>query len=398
MDRPHGFRIVPLPCESCSGLAQMNSCEHPLPRRVLHASHMTAWRQVPSGGMQIVEFRPETASPEDWAQYHAFRRARHQEDDPEEPLEPDELAQANMRRPDPFQERRWFLVKEGDAIVGSLGASGSTPENPEFETWGHLLWAHVWVLEPYRRRGIGKRVVSKLLEVMDERGASVLSLGTRQESGHAYLQWLGAEPKYTEVASRLDLRQIDWEMVDRWVREGAERSPESTFRLYAQRVPDELMDSYTAAQTRLLNTMPWEDMEHGKIVETADKMREWYARLDRYGASHHLCLVQDPDGSMVAMTDVIKYPHETGFVRQYFTGVDPKARGRGLGKWVKAATLQHIRQVHPKTIYVTTENAGSNDAMLGINRKLGFHPWKQNTTYQVAREALVSGAPAARSS
>jgi GNAT superfamily N-acetyltransferase len=339
--------------------------------------------------MQIVEFVPETATPEDWARYHAFRRAQHQEDDPQEPQEPDDLRQASMLRPDPFRMRRWFLVEEGDEVVGWLRVNGSTPASPEFESWRHLLWASGWVLGPHRRRGIGRRIVPKLVELLDDSGARVLSTDTRQESGHAYLQWLGAEPKFSDVQNRLDLRQVDWDMVDRWVREGAERSPESTFRLYSPRVPEELMASYTVAQTRLLNNIPWEDMDHGEIVETPEKLREWYARLDGYGASHHVCMVEDPDGSMVAMTDVLKYPHEPGFVRQNFTGVDTKARGRGLGKWVKAAMLQHLREVHPDTVYITTENAGSNAAMLGINRGLGFQAQRQSTVYQISREELA---------
>jgi ribosomal protein S18 acetylase RimI-like enzyme len=75
-------------------------------------------------------------------------------------------------------------------------------------------------------------------------------------------------------------------------------------------------------------------------------------------------------------------------VRQLFTGVDPATRGRGLGKWIKAAMLLQVRETHPETVYVTTENAGSNDAMLAINHRLGFRLVREATTYQIGLEEL----------
>jgi hypothetical protein len=60
-----------------------------------------------------------------------------------------------------------------------------------------------------------------------------------------------------------------------------------------------------------------------------------------------------------------------------------------LGKWLKAAMLEHVRAVHPDTVYMTTENAGSNASMLAINRALGFQLYRAATTYQVPLEALT---------
>ena len=90
-------------------------------------------------------------------------------------------------------------------------------------------------------------------------------------------------------------------------------------------------------------------------------------------------------------------PHEEGHAWQLFTGVDPSARGRGLGKWVKAAMLLRLHELHPELVHVTTDNAGSNAAMLGINVRLGFKPFREETSYQIGREELgrrVAEAPA----
>src|SRR5207237_8988504 len=100
-----------------------------------------------------------------------------------------------------------------------------------------------------------------------------------------------------------------------------------------------------------------------------------------------------PDGSAARVTDGVKAWPEEGYVRQQCTGVGPAARGRGLGKWIKAAMLQHVRESHPETFYLTTENAGSNAAMLAINRSLGFRLVRETTTYQIGREELRRKQP-----
>ena len=183
-------------------------------------------------------------------------------------------------------------------------------------------------------------------------------------------------------------------MVDRWSREGRQRSPGSRLEVYPHRVPEDRLAEISESSTRLLNTMPFEELDHGDIVFTPEMYHEWSARLDESGGEHHTVLVREPDGSVSALTDVVKYPHEEGYVRQQFTGVDPAARGRGLGKWIKAAMLQHVRESHPETFYLTTENAGSNAAMLAINRSLGFRLVRETTTYQIGREELRRKQPA----
>jgi len=335
------------------------------------------------------EFVPERASPEDWRRYHAFRRRSHEEWRPEEPLEPDEVAQALLCMRSRFSWDHHWQVTLGSQVVSELGAETVRPESPEYETNRHLLWAWVWVLEPYRRRGIGRAWVPKVLDLMDEHGCTVLSMGAEQESGHAFIRWLGAEPRLRERESRLDLRQVDWQMVERWVRDGEAASPEARLELHRRRLPEQLLDEYSRASSELLNTMPFEDLDHGDIVTTAEQQREWYQRLDISGSSHDVCLVRDPEGTIAGMTDVLRHPYEPEFVRQNFTGVDPRARGRGLGKWLKASMLLHIRNAYPQVRTVTTENAGSNAAMLAINHALGFKLTREVTYFQVHRDRLA---------
>ena len=60
-----------------------------------------------------------------------------------------------------------------------------------------------------------------------------------------------------------------------------------------------------------------------------------------------------------------------------------KYRGRKLGKWVKASLLKFIKDKFPDSEAIVTGNAESNDAMLYINKKLGFKKHKENVIAQI---------------
>lgn len=52
----------------------------------------------------------------------------------------------------------------------------------------------------------------------------------------------------------------------------------------------------------------------------------------------------------------------------------PAARGRGLALAVKIESLRRLRAERPDVERVGTKNAEQNEAILAINRKLGFVP------------------------
>jgi GNAT superfamily N-acetyltransferase len=334
-------------------------------------------------------FDPASATPEEWTAYHEFRRHRHEEEAPEDPWTPDDMAERRLKRADPYvSDHRWLVFRD-ERVVAELSASTVTPLSPEYQTNKHILFAEGWVLSAARRQGIGSGWIPVLVGLMERYSARLLTVDTHDESGHAFLRRLGGEPRYSEAESRLDFRDVDWNLVAGWVRDGQARSPQTRLELYVNRLPEERREEVARVSTELLNTMPFEGLDHGDIVQTTDTLNEWYGRLDMFGSQHHVYLSRESDGTISGMTDVLKHPYETGFVHQLFTGVHPSARGRGLGKWLKAAMLLHIRAVHPETVLMSTENAGSNASMLAINHALGFRRFRTSTTYQLGLEELA---------
>lgn len=330
-----------------------------------------------------------TAGPEFWERFHELRRVRHAELRPDEPPEPDREVEANLKRENPFEFHHWYEISRGGLMLSSFHGSSIRPGDPEYATNKHLFWADAYVRPEHRRKGIGSLWLGVAAELMDRHGATVLGVDGEIEPAHAFIAWMGAKAKLTNVVSRLKLSDVDWTMLERWVREGPERSPRSTLEVYDGRLPEELWAELAPQLSDLLNTMPRGDLDQGDVVVTVDRMRYWHERMEASGELQHSVLTREPDGVMSAFTAVSWAPHRRRVAHQEFTGVRPDARGRGLGKWVKAVMLLHLRQLHPDLEYVLTDNAESNAPMLSINRAIGFQPYRDQVEYQITRDDLA---------
>ncbi len=339
------------------------------------------------------EFLPESATADQWRRYHAFRRRLQQEWRPDDPFTPDDVVEAQLRQHDTNHLWHRWHVDAADETAGVLHAATTHPRSPEYESSRHLMWVDTgYVLEAHRRRGVARSLVPAVVERMEQLGVTTLTAPADGEGDSGFLLAAGAEPRFTERCSRLDVRQVDWAAVDGWVREGEQRSPGARLELHPGRIPDGLLAEYSSAMTEMLNTMPFEDMDHGEIITTPEHLLEHYGRHAELGSVDHTALVRDADGSIVGATDVTRHPYEPGLVHQGFTGVHPRARGRRIGWWLKAAMLRYVRELHPDTVAIDTENARSNQWMLAINHALGFRLRRVVTWYQVTRERLAAGA------
>ena len=335
-----------------------------------------------------VDFK--SAEADFWKRYHAYRRVRRQESRPGDPLRPDELEERWLKRDSPFEIRYAYEQTANGVLLSLLSGSTMKPDTPEYESNKHLFGMDLYVRPEARRQGIGSPWFPLVIELMDAHACTTLGLWTEEPSGHAFLKWLGAEARFTGAENRLNLANVDWSMVDRWVAEGQRRSPHTRLELYDGPLPETMWEEFAPQLTMLLNTVPLEELDHGDIVVTADHMRDFYSRLEIADERLHTVIAWEPEGTISAVSDTSWAPHRPTIIEQRFTGVRPDARGRGLGKWTKAAMLLHLRELYPHAQWVATANAGSNAPMLAINKKLGFKQFREGTEYQISRDALAA--------
>src|SRR5216683_2568534 len=246
---------------------------------------------------------------------------------------PDDVLEKEMKRMDPYELHFRFEVAASGHMLSWFSAGAASPGSPGYESNKHLLWADWSVRRDHRRQGIGRSWVPLVLEIMDR---------------HSY----------------------------------------TTLEVYDGRLPESMWDDYAPQLSSLLNTMPFDDLDHGEIAVTPATIADRYERHDMSGRISHLMLTREPGGVISGITEMVYAADSPAIVYQGFTGVRPDARGRGLGKWLKAAMAVHMRELYPSAAWSSTDNATSNAPMLAINTKIGYKRHRVSSEYQITRDRL----------
>jgi GNAT superfamily N-acetyltransferase len=271
-------------------------------------------------------------------------------------------------------------------------AGVATTRWEQLEGWDHVLSAGVAVLPGYRRQGLGTLLLDRAVGVAEHRGLRLLMGRTMANvpSGAAFCRRFGAEEAMVGRENRLDLHTVDRDLVNGWVADGPVRAPGYRLEFIAGRTPPELIDR-VAEVLNVMNTAPRENMDVSDMHITPDLVRAYEdAALAAGQGLWAYFAVEESSGRFVGLSTIQTRPGTPDRVYVGDTAVDPAHRGKALGKWLKAAMTQRILAELPAVLWVVTWNAGSNDAMLGINHLLGFRTAAVHTTWQISTEQLRS--------
>jgi GNAT superfamily N-acetyltransferase len=234
------------------------------------------------------------------------------------------------------------LVAEVDGEVAALGRCRVTAERGG--------WAWVGVLPRHRGHGLGSALYERLEQVLREHGAPIVRATVEESAGGAFARSRGFAVANEMRQQALDLRSAELPPAPAGVRTLREAGAWSIRELYAQAMAD--IPGQTARP-------PITDEEFRRqVAESA---------------------IVDPDASVVLLEEgvpvafaIVVGSREAGRAGAQMTGVRADRRGRGLAQAVKIASLRGARAAGFETMLAA--NDVGNDAMLAVNRKLGFEP------------------------
>jgi len=213
---------------------------------------------------------------------------------------------------------------------------------------------------------------------------SVIAWGDHTPAAHAFWTGLGAELRYTEQESRLDLAAVDPELMAQWIAAGP---ADLELVHWARHCPEDRIDALVAT-ANAMNDAPTDDLEIADTVVDATMVRvEIEARAAR-GLDYHGVLAVTADGEAAGTTEVFVNRHRPAASWQWSTVVLPAHRGRRIGRWLKAAMWQRLRATEPEVTALQTGNAASNAHMLAINIEMGFKPTHLMGCWQADLEVL----------
>ena len=218
----------------------------------------------------------------------------------------------------------------------------------------------------------GRALLAAFLDIAEtDNRTTLLGWGAFTDEEKAFWESLGAPLRYTERMSALDVRAVDAEMMQAWVDQRMERAADVTLVHFGDHCPDELLESYAESRAAM-NDIPLDDIEMNAWTIDTDDVRE---EEDAHRALGHVAIntfAIDPDGGPVGHTTLHINPMRPDASWQWDTVVLERHRNRGVGRWLKAAMWQRLREEFPEVGRLMTGNAESNDPMLAINVAMGF--------------------------
>ncbi|MEZ5165094.1 MAG: hypothetical protein R2695_00900 [Acidimicrobiales bacterium] len=214
--------------------------------------------------------------------------------------------------------------------------------------------------------------VAAALDLAEADGrTSMLGWGADTAAEAAFWTGLGAEKKYSERMSALDVTAVDGDLMQRWVDQRTERAADVRLVRWEGRCPDEHLGAWIESRNAM-NDAPHEDLDvNDGEIDAARLRADEEARL-ALGTRVMNLFALDPQGGPVGHTTIHVNTFEPAASWQWDTVVLAAHRRRGIGRWLKAAMWQWLRADAPEVTRLRTGNAESNAAMLSINVAMGF--------------------------
>jgi len=216
---------------------------------------------------------------------------------------------------------------------------------------------------------------------------SVIACGDCTPHAHDFWTGMGAEMRYTEQESRLDMAAVDSRLMEQWAGTG----PSGLELVYwSRRCPEEWIGALVAA-ANAMNDAPTDDLEMADTVVDAAMVRAEIEARNARGLESHGVLAVTAEGETAGATEVFVNRHRPAASWQWSTVVLPAHRGRCIGRLLKASMWRRLRTDEPDVAWLQTGNATSNAHMLAINDEMGFQPTRLTGFWQADLEALGSG-------
>ena len=341
------------------------------------------------GTFTITLHDPKADTDDEVAERVEYSNELTEEMTPGETPTPVDLAIAQLRAA-PDRVRRWsFRARDEN---GRLAGLASTNIDPEYDDNPDMLWTHVSLRPEYRRRGLGTQLFAKIVEVAEAEGRERIVGGSNERipAGAAFAEAVGAECKQRHHTNHLVTEDVDRALLERWVREGPERAPGYELIRWDGPVPEEYMEKWLEL-VLVMNTAPRDDLKMNDFTLTAEEVREHEQQAQAVGLEEWTLVARHVDtDDWAGFHDVGWVPADPKIVWVDSTGVRPEHRGHALGKWLKATMQLRIMDERPDVTEVRTGNADSNDAMLGINKLMGYKPFIGGLTWEVSTERARS--------
>ncbi|MHA2054677.1 MAG: GNAT family N-acetyltransferase [Candidatus Hodarchaeales archaeon] len=342
--------------------------------------------------IDLTSFDPLDASKEEWERYHVFRKKRHMELRPDDPYLDNNTAEKSfsVQFQNPELDFNAFGVFEKgnhDVLIGTLYYGGFTEKSPSFGGNKHLIIFNLGILADWRKKGIERLLMNEVNQYAKANGKTTLMSETDEADIREFFKEIGAQEAISGAENRLKLESVEWSKIQSWMDEGPKHAAGVSMQFFYS-LPDELLEEYCKIYTETLNQQPLGDLDINDIIYTPESYRRREEDFKKMGMISLTAVTIEDTGAISGLTEMVNRPERKTMITQGLTGVKEEYRGRGLGKWLKAAMLLRSKKEFSDIEIVTTDNASINAPMLSINERMGFKLHKENVNVQISQDKL----------
>lgn len=336
--------------------------------------------------MKISSFSPAEATTAQLDAWYSLKRDLVLEIIPDEPVFSKESLIERVQHMKSVQDsERWCVwADSGDAMIGYASICRSTENNGTSP-----VWFYIEVAESFRKKGIGKALLRKIVAAALKRDWKLLQTRTcgKRFAGEQFIEKTGAERVEKSYTNRLELSQVNKKLLNTWI-QFPYGSPRIAVREWIDLVPEERLQE-TSNFYQTVYDAGREQHGHTGYVYSPEKIRKGEkVALAGNRRGYTLYAVDTGTDRLLGLTGVSWTESGPTTVSQGYTAVLPAARSRGIGRRLKAEMLLKIPDINPDAKFVRTGNAGNNHTILKINSELGFSRLLTNTFWKIKTEEL----------
>jgi GNAT superfamily N-acetyltransferase len=287
--------------------------------------------------------------------------------------------QMEMRHGWDGEPGRYFLATDGGDVVGLLVAHTSNYDNLE------LVWFELAIDPPYRRRGLGSELHARAIALALEINRPLVLFGG----------WDAKATRGFAAAFDYPLASVAVARLQHLTGSVDERARFAVLRADAERFSEDYdlvrISGRTPAQyeqalvdvTAVINDAPTDDLVYeAEVFEVARVQAYETAQIDSGRRFRRILAVERATGVVAGHTVVVVDAEQPAYGEQHDTAVVRAHRGHRLGLRLKSEMLCWLADEEPQLRRLQTENAESNDSMIGINELLGYQIASRQLVYQ----------------
>jgi RimJ/RimL family protein N-acetyltransferase len=215
---------------------------------------------------------------------------------------------------------------------------------------------------------VGTGLLAAVLPTVREQDRRVVAGGGIKDdsTGASWAQRLGFATRQRICMQQVVIAEVD---SARWRVE-----PPAGYRLerWVGAAPAELVGSYTRAR-QAIHDAPQGEMSFDAPQWTVERVREAERELLARNTEQRVAVaVDESTGEVAGLTIVRFYPQRGQRAHQQETAVLKEHRGRGLGRFLKAAMTRWLVAEKPELEAIYTTTAAENAHMIRVNHEVGY--------------------------